>query len=102
MTPTPATKDLRNRRKSGGKATTEELVVLRKSNRNLFQHLTVPRNPRYVHAGHVKYILPDGTVRFIERAHPWQWAKAQHRHNEWLKKKNNDLLYKEVGSPDAK
>lgn len=65
----------------------------------------VAAGPRYVHAGHIKYSLPDGTVRLVERAHPWQWAKAQHRHNEWLKKKNNDLLYKkeeEVGSPDAK
>lgn len=67
---------------------------MKKSNRNLCQHLMVSRLPRYIHAGYVKYELPDGTVRLVERAHPWQWAKAQHRHNEWLKKKNNEILLK--------
>lgn len=44
--------------------------------------------PRYLAIGHA--FTKDG-VR-VDVVRPYSWVKAIHRHNEWMKKKNNELL----------
>jgi len=59
--------------------------------------------PRYAPAGHLKYENPDGTVRMVERAHPWRWVKDAARQATWAKNKHQEFLEqlrKEVGPSD--
>lgn len=48
----------------------------------------VPKPAGFLTIGHA--FTKDG-VR-VDVVRPYSWVKAIHRHNEWMKKKNNELL----------
>jgi hypothetical protein len=105
MSLTPTVTNLKNRRAAGVKVKTSESITGgRKTNRGLLQYRSARTMPNYVHAGHLKYENPDGTVRLVERAHPWRWGKDAARQAAWAKKKHEefkDSLRKEVGTPPS-